>query len=225
MEIITMESAAYKELTAKIDLIAGYVRQSEEKKNEKAAEIWMSSKELKGMLGISTRTLQRLRDNKRISYAIFGGRLPLSRFRGGTAGKGEHLQLRRTDGGRVQTQLPVAYGRGKEEMSALDLEIFEGWMRQIMERFDRNERLLASLTGKELKEVKYLDGERLLDNQDLCELLNTSKRSIQRYRSSGTLKYRMLWHKVYYKESDVQEFLRTHFNEFEQKKGAKGGKA
>lgn len=80
MEIITMESAAYKELTAKIDLIAGYVRQSEEKKKEKAAEIWMSSKELKGLLGISTRTLQRLRDNKRISYAIFGGacRYPVS---------------------------------------------------------------------------------------------------------------------------------------------------
>ena len=65
----------------------------------------------------------------------------------------------------------------------LDTTTFENWMRQIMERFDRNERLLASLTGKELKEVKYLDGERLLDNQDLCELLNTSKRSIQRYRS------------------------------------------
>ena len=73
-----------------------------------------------------------------------------------------------------------------------------------MERFDRNEQLIASLTGKELRKVKYLDGERLLDNQDLCELLNTSKRSIQRYRSSGTLKYQMLWHKVYYKESDVQ---------------------
>ena len=80
MEIITMESAASKELTAKIDLIAGDVRQSEEKTNEKAAEVWMSSKELKGMLRISTRTLQRLRDNKRISYAIFGGacRYPVS---------------------------------------------------------------------------------------------------------------------------------------------------
>lgn len=80
MEIITMESAAYKELTAKIDLIAGYVRRSEENKNEKAAEVWMSGKEIKGLLGISTRTLQRLRDNKRISYAIFGGacRYPVS---------------------------------------------------------------------------------------------------------------------------------------------------
>ena len=107
-------------------------------------------------------------------------------------------------------------------MSALDLETFEGWMRQIMERFDRNERLLASLTGKELKEVKYLDGERLLDNQDLCELLNTSKRSIQRYRSSGTLKYRMLWHKVYYKESDVQEFFEDAFQRVRAEKRSKG---
>lgn len=107
----------------------------------------------------------------------------------------------------------------------LDTATFENWMRQIMERFDRNEQLIASLTGRELREVKYLDGERLLDNQDLCELLNTSKRSIQRYRSSGTLKYRMLWHKVYYKESDVQEFLKTHFKEFEGKNTAKREKA
>ena len=107
----------------------------------------------------------------------------------------------------------------------LDTTTFENWMRQIMERFDRNEQLIASLTSKELREVKYLDGEQLLDNQDLCELLNTSKRSIQRYRSSGTLKYQMLWHKVYYKESDVQEFLKTHFKEFEGKNMAKREKA
>lgn len=107
----------------------------------------------------------------------------------------------------------------------LDTTTFENWMRQIMERFDRNEQLIASLASKELREVKYLDGEQLLDNQDLCELLNTSKRSIQRYRSSGTLKYQMLWHKVYYKESDVQEFLKTHFKEFEGKNMAKREKA
>lgn len=107
----------------------------------------------------------------------------------------------------------------------LDTTTFENWMRQIMERFDWNEQLIASLTSKELREVKYLDGEQLLDNQDLCELLNTSKRSIQRYRSSGTLKYQMLWHKVYYKESDVQEFLKTHFKEFEGKNMAKREKA
>ena len=81
----------------------------------------------------------------------------------------------------------------------LETDIFEMWMGKIMERFDRHERLLASLTGKEVKEIKYLDGERLLDNQDLCQLLQASKRSLQRYRSSGILRYQMLWHKIYYK--------------------------
>lgn len=73
MEIITIESAAYKELVAKIDLIAGYVRESEQKKSEETADVWMSGKELMSLLGISPRTLQRLRDNKRINYAIFQG--------------------------------------------------------------------------------------------------------------------------------------------------------
>ena len=56
---------------------------------------------------------------------------------------------------------------------------------------------------------------KIMDNQDLCQLLQASKRSLQRYRSSGILRYQMLWHKIYYKESDVQEFLKHHFDEFE----------
>lgn len=73
MEIITIESAAYKELVAKIDSIAGYVRESEQEKNKDTADVWLSGKELMSLLGISPRTLQRLRDNKRINYAIFRG--------------------------------------------------------------------------------------------------------------------------------------------------------
>ena len=96
----------------------------------------------------------------------------------------------------------------------LDTDTFELWMSKIMERFDRHEQVLSKLAGKEIKEVKYLDGERLLDNQDLCQLLQASTRSLQRYRSSGTLRYQMLRHKIYYKESDVQEFLKNHFDEF-----------
>ena len=99
-------------------------------------------------------------------------------------------------------------------MSLLDTKTFELWMKRIMERFDQNDQLLASLTDKEAKPIKHLDGERLLDNQDLCQLLQTSKRSLQRYRSSGALAYHLLWHKVYYKESDVQLFLKTYAKEF-----------
>lgn len=66
-------------------------------------------------------------------------------------------------------------------MGLLETETFELWMSKIMERFDRHEQMLSKLAGKEIKEVKYLDGERLLDNQDLCQLLQASKRSLQRY--------------------------------------------
>ena len=45
-----------------------------------------------------------------------------------------------------------------------DREEFEGWMERIMERFDRTEKLLERV----LKKNNTLDGEEVLDNQDLC---------------------------------------------------------
>ncbi|CDN30432.1 hypothetical protein BN938_2698 [Mucinivorans hirudinis] len=72
MEVITIESAAYKELTAKLDLIAGYISKAMIKKKAKA-DMWLSGKELTALLGVSPRTLQRMRDNNSINYAIFRG--------------------------------------------------------------------------------------------------------------------------------------------------------
>ena len=89
----------------------------------------------------------------------------------------------------------------------LDINTFEGWMRKIMERFDRNEQLICSLTGKELKEVHYLDGERLLDNQDVCRMLNISPRTLQTLRDNGTLAYSQINHKTYYHPEDVQRIV------------------
>lgn len=73
MEIITMESTAYKELVEKIDRIAGYVRESERTKKGDGADVWLCNEEVMSLLGISRRTLQRLRDGGRIRYAIFRG--------------------------------------------------------------------------------------------------------------------------------------------------------
>lgn len=98
-------------------------------------------------------------------------------------------------------------------MEFLDMKTFEGWMRRVIERLDRQEELITSLSDKRQKpeeEVKLLDGEHLLDNQDLCLLLQVSKRSLQRYRSLGVLPYVMLRHKTYYKESEVLRFIATH---------------
>lgn len=64
-----------------------------------------------------------------------------------------------------------------------DREEFEGWMERIMERFDRTEKLLERV----LKKNNTLDGEEVLDNQDLCLLLKVGIRTLQRYRAIGVL--------------------------------------
>ena len=61
-----------------------------------------------------------------------------------------------------------------------DREEFEGWMERIMERFDRTEKLLERV----LKKNNTLDGEEVLDNQDLCLLLKVGIRTLQRCRTS-----------------------------------------
>ena len=66
-----------------------------------------------------------------------------------------------------------------------DREEFEGWMLQIMQRFDTTEKLLERV----LKKNSQLDGEEVLDNQDLCLLLKVGIRTLQRYRAMGLLPY------------------------------------
>jgi len=95
----------------------------------------------------------------------------------------------------------------------IDKEYFDGWMRRIMERFDRIEGGPAlPVDGSDRPLMP--DGNMLLDNHDLCRMLNVSKRTLQRYRSSGELPYEMIYHKTYYKESDVVRFIETHFSKY-----------
>lgn len=46
-----------------------------------------------------------------------------------------------------------------------------------------------------------------LDNEDLCRLLNVSKRTLQSYRDTGKLPFSQINHKVFYKQKDVKAFL------------------
>ena len=80
-------------------------------------------------------------------------------------------------------------------MELLTRNNFEGWMQKLMERLDRQDELL-------------------FDNQDLCMLLQISKRTLQRYRSVGALPYKTLGKKTYYSEEDVLTFLSNHIKDF-----------
>src|SRR5674476_1225111 len=75
MEVITMDSRAYKDLVEKIDKISAFVVKCEAGiKPQSNDEIWLDSQEVANLLRISTRTLQRLRAENLISYAILRGR-------------------------------------------------------------------------------------------------------------------------------------------------------
>ena len=54
-------------------------------------------------------------------------------------------------------------------------------------------------TGKKLGEW--------LDNQDVCQMLNVSPRTLQTLRDNGTLAYSQINRKVYYKPEDVDSVL------------------
>jgi len=82
-------------------------------------------------------------------------------------------------------------------MELLTRNNFEGWMQKL-----------------EGKQPTITESIRLFDNQDLCMLLQISKRTLQRYRSVGALPYKTLGKKTYYSEEDVLTFLSNHIKDF-----------
>ena len=49
--------------------------------------------------------------------------------------------------------------------------------------------------------------QKWLDNQEVCQLLNISKRTLQTYRDNGTLPYSQIGHKIFYRPDDVQQMF------------------
>jgi len=75
MEVITIESQVFKDLTAKINMIAKFVAAKQSRGDEAPEEIWVDSYEVCTFLKISSRTLQRLRSTHRINYSQIQGKI------------------------------------------------------------------------------------------------------------------------------------------------------
>jgi len=103
-------------------------------------------------------------------------------------------------------------------MDTLTKDIFEKWMRSIARRLDRHEEMLLSMRDEGKGQIREKPSmERLFDNQDLCLLLQISKRTLQRYRSEGALPYKTLGQKIYYTEDDLMDFLSTNIKHSREK--------
>lgn len=86
----------------------------------------------------------------------------------------------------------------------LDKFQVEEMFRKIMERFDRID---ENLQVKK-QDVHPLDGDKLLDNQDMCQLLGVVKRTLARYRQKKLIRFYTISGRVWYKSSEVEEFLK-----------------
>jgi hypothetical protein len=75
MEVITMESQAFKEIQSKINLIAKFVTAIESKQAEQPEDGRVDSYEVCTFLKISDRTLQRLRTAGTINFSGLEGKI------------------------------------------------------------------------------------------------------------------------------------------------------
>ena len=87
----------------------------------------------------------------------------------------------------------------------IDKDDFTAWMERIMDRFDMQDKKIDRV----IKGRNCLDGEELLDNQDLCLLLKVAPRTLTRYRKKGILPFLMLDGRCYYRATDVHKLIRA----------------
>ena len=85
------------------------------------------------------------------------------------------------------------------EVINIEAQTFEAMMNRFEAFIGKVENLCGDHQDKGL--------HRWLDNQDVCRILNISKRTLQTYRDNGTLAYTQINHKIFYKPEDVESVI------------------
>ena len=86
------------------------------------------------------------------------------------------------------------------EVIVISKEKFE----EMVGKFNRLSDRVNEIIGK--REKGKLS--RWMDNQDVCQQLRISPRTLQTLRDNGTLAYSQIGHKIFYKPEDVQRIVR-----------------
>lgn len=84
------------------------------------------------------------------------------------------------------------------EVINMEAQTFEA----MMNRFEGFAQRVETICERQDKSL-----HRWLDNQDVCQILNISKRTLQTYRNNGMLAYTQINHKVFYKPKDVEKVI------------------
>lgn len=82
------------------------------------------------------------------------------------------------------------------EFKIIDSRTFDKLSQAVKELLEKTNRLNSSRTEK-----------KWLDNQDVCQLLGISLRTLQTYRDRKLIPYSQVAHKCYYKAQDIHLFI------------------
>ena len=77
----------------------------------------------------------------------------------------------------------------------------------VIELFRRIEKVVKELDKLEMPTRRTFNGQCLLTDSELSDILKISRRTLQEYRSAGIIPYYMICGKVLYKESEIQKLL------------------
>ncbi len=96
------------------------------------------------------------------------------------------------------------------EIINVEARTFRAMMERFVEFTRRIEGLCAAAGEKRLS--------KWLDTQDVCLILNISKRTLQTYRTNGTLPFTRIENKMFYRPEDVESVIRRNESETSKRK-------
>jgi excisionase family DNA binding protein len=78
---------------------------------------------------------------------------------------------------------------------------------RVIDLFRRLEKASKLIDKLEVPSRRSFNGQRFVTDRELSERLRVSRRTLQEYRSAGTIPYYLICGKILYKESEIQQYL------------------
>ena len=98
------------------------------------------------------------------------------------------------------------------EIISMDIRTFDALMARVKTIEEKADMLC--------KRQEDLGLKKWLDNQEVCDILGISKRTLQEYRAKGLLPFGRIKNKLFYKPEDVEKVLQSYYHAKSKKLGA-----
>ena len=92
-------------------------------------------------------------------------------------------------------------------------DILKSNSNEFKELLEATEKIKINIQQNVLKSKPSILGESFMDNNEVCEMLRISSRTLQDYRDKGLISFYKLEGKIIYKLSDIEKMLEKYYYE------------